>query len=151
MSTGATMVTANVYHATGYWVPENYDLSEFEGRIWKLLPRAKTANAVGESDKLVEDDIDLFLALAEADKAGRYRVVATGFQPQDPRSDFLHRDVATIPTTSSLTSTGVNSARYPYSVHGWDKTGLGRQPRWTSWCRVNYVRHYFADFFASHR
>ena len=24
MSTGATMVTANVYHALGYWVPENY-------------------------------------------------------------------------------------------------------------------------------
>ena len=43
--------------------------------------------------------------------------------------------VATIQATSSLTSTGVNSARYPYSVHGWDKTGLGRQPRWTSWCK----------------
>ena len=134
MSTGATVVAANVYHALGYWVPENY-IVEFRRSDLEASPEGKDINAVGEANKLVEEDIDLFLAPGERQQSRadtgwwRPRYQPESYSVRSPSSGHA----TTIQTTSSLTSTGANSARYPCSAHGWDRTGLDRLPRWTSW------------------
>ena len=146
------MVTANVYHATGYWVPENYVVGIRRSDL-EASPEGKDINAVGDADKLVEDDIDLFLALAEADKAGRYRVVATRVpaarcsvrlpssgRSDDPNDLFPHEHRRELRALSVFCAwLGQNwigpSATLDFLVQ---ENG------------VNYVRHYFADFFASH-
>ena len=152
MSTGATMVTANVYHALGYWVPENYVVG-FRRSDLEASPEGKDINAVGEANKLVEDDIDLFLAQTKADKAGRYRVVATrvpagkilgptsfiGTRSDDPNDLFPHEHRRELRALSVFCAwLGQNwigpSATLDFLVQ---ENG------------VNYVRHYLADFFAS--
>ena len=152
MSTGATMVAANVYHALGYWVPENY-VVEFRRSDLEASPEGKDINDVGEANKLVEDDIDLFLAQARADKAGRYRVVATrvpagkilgptsfiGTRSDDPNDLFPHEHRRELRALSVFCAwLGQNwigpSATLDFLV---EENG------------VNYVRHYLADFFAS--
>jgi hypothetical protein len=152
MSTGATMVVANIYHALGYWVPENYIVEILRSDL-KASPDGKDINAVGESTKLMEEDIDLFLARARAEKGGQYRVVATkvpagkalgpisftGTRSDDPNDLFPHEHRRELRALSVLAGwLGQNwissSATLDFLV---EENG------------INHVRHYFADFFAS--
>ena len=152
MSTGATVVAANVYHALGYWVPENY-IVEFRRSDLKASPEGKDINAVGQANKLLEEDIDLFLAQASINKEGRYRVVATkvpagkplgpisfiGTRNDDPNDLFPHEHRRELRALSVFCAwLGQNwikpSATLDFLV---EENG------------VSYIRHFFADFFAS--
>ncbi|HYI97277.1 MAG TPA: hypothetical protein VEX68_27305, partial [Bryobacteraceae bacterium] len=152
MSTGATMVAANAYHALGYWAPENY-IVKFQRSDLKASPEGKDINAVGQANKLLEEDIDLFFAQARADKAGTYRVVATrvpaakilgptsfiGTRTDDPNDLFPHEHRRELRALSVFCAwLGQNwigpSATLDFLVQ---ENGM------------SFVRHYFADFFAS--
>ena len=151
MSTGATIVAANIYHALGYWVPENY-IVEFRRSDLEASPEGKDINAVVEPTNSSKR-ISTSFSEARADKAGRYRVVATrvpaakvlgptsfiGTRSDDPNDLFPHEHRRELRALSVFCAwLGQNwiapSATLDFLV---EENG------------VNYVRHYFADFFAS--
>ena len=75
MPTGAGMIGSRLYHALGYWVPESY-LVGFERSQLVAAAEGEDINAVGEAQKLKEEDIDLFLKAVPRNPAGGYRALA---------------------------------------------------------------------------
>jgi hypothetical protein len=152
MSTGATMVGANVYHALGYWAPENY-IVEFRRSDLVASPEGKDINAVGKANKLLEEDIDLLLAQARVNKTGRYRVVATkapttevlgpmsfiGTRHDDPNDLFPHEHRRELRALSVFAAWLGQNWISPSTTLDFLVEESG----------VKHVRHFFVDFFAS--
>ncbi|HEU0007500.1 MAG TPA: hypothetical protein VFS12_16065, partial [Terriglobia bacterium] len=83
MATGAEMIGSRIFHALGYWVAE-HELVYFDRAQLVADPEGEDINAVGRSEPLDEENIDLFLDKVPRDPAKGYRAVASsapkGFQ-----------------------------------------------------------------------
>ena len=75
MSTGAEMIGSRIFHALGYLVAEHH-LVYFDRAQLVADPEGEDINAVGRSEPLNEEDIDLFLEKVPRDPAKGYRAVA---------------------------------------------------------------------------
>ena len=77
LATGATMVAANLMHALGYWVPENYIVYFHPDHQLVISPEGEVVTSAGTSRQLTQDDLTLlFKKVARPGKQG-YRAVAT--------------------------------------------------------------------------
>ena len=143
---------ANIYHALGYWVPENY-VVEFQRPDLQAFPRAKTSTPwVAPTNSARKISTSSWRGRRRT-KAGRYRVVATrvpaakllgpisfiGTRSDDPNDLFPHEHRRELRALSVFCAwLGQNwiapSATLDFLV---EENG------------VNYIRHYMADFFAS--
>ncbi len=75
MSTGAEMIGSRIFHALGYMVAEHH-LVYFDRAQLVADPEGEDINAVGRSEPLDEENIDLFLEKVPRDPAKGYRAVA---------------------------------------------------------------------------
>ena len=152
LSTGASMVASRIFHALGYFVPQNY-VVEFDRSRLVASPEGADINAVGAAQKLMEDDIDLFLRHAPTNSSGLFRAVAT----KVPAGDLL----------GPYSFYGVRSDD-PNDInpheHRRDLRGLRVISAWLgyNWIRplatmdfleevngVKVIRHYIVDFFSA--
>ncbi len=75
MSTGAEMIGSRIFHALGYVVAEHH-LVYFDRAQLVADAEGEDINAVGRSEPLDEENIDLFLERVARDPAKGYRAVA---------------------------------------------------------------------------
>jgi hypothetical protein len=75
MSTGAAMIGSRLFHALGYWVPEQ-TLVHFDRSRLEVAPPEEKINLVRDSYRLEEKDIDLFLETVPRDPRNGYRALA---------------------------------------------------------------------------
>ena len=75
MSTGAEMIGSRIFHALGYVVAEHH-LVYFDRAQLVADAEGEDINAVGRSEPLDEENIDLFLEKVPRDPAKGYRAVA---------------------------------------------------------------------------
>src|SRR5262245_40072467 len=81
MSTGAAMIGARIFHALGYLVGDHH-LVYFDRAQLVADPEGEDINAIGRSEPLNEENIDLFLEKVPRDQAKGYRAVAIAGPPQ---------------------------------------------------------------------
>jgi hypothetical protein len=74
MSTGAAMIGSRLFHAMGYWVPENY-LVYFDRSRLEIAPPEEQIDPPG-AYRLIDSEIDLFLNTVARDPQKGYRAVA---------------------------------------------------------------------------
>lgn len=87
VSTGATLVAANLMFALGYWVPENYIIYFQRGQL-AVSAEGEVITTSGKPRKLKTDDIDLYLRDVYQDKARGYRAVAVRMPAGKPLGPF---------------------------------------------------------------
>jgi hypothetical protein len=152
LATAASMVASRVYYALGYWVPQNYIV--YFGRSQLSASReGEDINAVGKAKKLLEDDIDLFLAKVAVDPRRGYRAVATKVPPGQPVGPYSFYGMRTDDPNDI----------YAHE-HRRDQRGLFVYSAWlaNNWIRplatfdflveengLSFIRHYIVDFFSS--
>lgn len=151
LATGAGMIGSRLYHALGYWVPETY-LVHFDRSGLVAAPEGEDINAVGVAQKLMEDDIDLFLKSLPRDPARGYRAVAIkapkgaklvgpyeffGLRRDDPNDIVPHehrRDLRGVHVISAWVNNNWVSAVQSQDVLIQENG-------------IYFMRHYIVDFF----
>jgi hypothetical protein len=151
LSTGATMIGSRIFHALGYWVPEHYVLYLQRSEL-VASPQGEEINALGNSQKLDEEDIDLLLRRAARDPARGYRAVALrippGFKLVGPYQFFDRRsddpnDIVPHQHRRDLRGLHVISAWVGNNWIGSYQTADALVQEGD----IRFIRHYFVDFF----
>jgi hypothetical protein len=88
MATGAEVVVTKLFHALGYYVPEN-TIAAVRREDLVLTEESTTAGMNGAKRRMRNGDVDAVLRLAARDRDGSYRVVASKALPGEPVGPFL--------------------------------------------------------------
>ncbi len=75
MATGAEMVSSKLFHALGYFVPETY-IVYFDRDRLVLADGGETVTSYGDTEDLVEQNVDFFLEDVARDPERGYRATA---------------------------------------------------------------------------
>lgn len=89
MASGAEVAVTKLFHALGYYVPENYITKLTRGNL-VINERSTITMADGGRRRLTEHDIDRLLRMAARDADGSYRVVASKAVSGTPVGPFLY-------------------------------------------------------------
>ena len=89
MMSGAEVTVTKLFHALGYYVPENH-VTRLTRDMLVLGERSKITAADGGERSLTDRDIDRLLRMAAQDEDGSYRVIASKAVEGRPIGPFLY-------------------------------------------------------------
>ena len=88
MATGAEVVVTKLFHALGYYVPEN-TIVIVRREDLEVTEESTTVGMNGATRRMRDDDVDAVLRVAARRPDGSYRVVASRALPGEPVGPFL--------------------------------------------------------------
>ncbi|MBM3728060.1 MAG: hypothetical protein FJW40_21865 [Acidobacteria bacterium] len=94
MATAADVIGSRLFHALGYFVPENY-LIRFDRQQLVVDPKTTFTDLDGKKRRMRESDVDTILRRIARDKSGRYRAVASLFLKGDLLGPFRYHGTRT--------------------------------------------------------
>ena len=89
MASGAEVVVTKLFHALGYYVPENHVAMLTRANL-VLDDRSTIMAADGGERRLTDEDIDRLLKMAAQESDGSYRVIASKAVAGKPIGPFLY-------------------------------------------------------------
>ena len=89
MASGAEVISTKLFHAFGYYVPENY-IATFRREDLRIAPGTKVLDVDRREQDMTERDIDDVLERAAQNEDGTYRVLASLNLPGEPRGPFRY-------------------------------------------------------------
>ena len=91
MPTAAGVISQRLFHAIGYWVPED-DITWFRRENLVVSPEAEIDLPDGNERPMTDADIDAILARVEQLPSGQYRAISSKFLPGRPVGPFDYQD-----------------------------------------------------------
>jgi hypothetical protein len=91
MASGAEVAVTKLFHALGYFVPENH-VTRLTREILVLSDRSTITAVDGGERRLTDNDLDRLLRMAAREADGSYRVVASKAVSGKPVGPFLYVD-----------------------------------------------------------
>src|SRR5688572_2589618 len=91
MATGAEVAVTKLFHALGYYVPEN-QIASLRRENLAIGERARIAAVDGGERRLNDADVDRLLRIAAQEADGSYRVIASKAVSGRPVGPFLYVD-----------------------------------------------------------
>ena len=92
LASGAEVVSTTLFHAMGYYVPENY-IVVFDPKILKLGEGVKFTDEKGEKRSMREDDLENIFKKIDFLPDGRIRALASKWLPGKPLGPFRYKGV----------------------------------------------------------
>lgn len=89
MASGAEVAVTKLFHALGYFVPENY-IANLHRKDLILNERSRITASDGGERQLTDNDVDRLLRMAAQEGDGSYRVIASKALAGKPVGPFLY-------------------------------------------------------------
>ena len=89
MASGAEVISTKLFHAFGYYVPENY-IATFRREDLRIAPGTKVLDMDRREQDMIDRDVDEVLERAAQNSDGTYRVLASLNLPGLPRGPFRY-------------------------------------------------------------
>jgi hypothetical protein len=149
LATGAEMISARVFHALGYHVPDYY-LIRFTRENLALGHDVDFVDDAGRKRKMDEADIDRLLARVPPSREGTYRAIGSLQLPGKPKGPFKYFGVRSDDPNDVVPHEHRRELRGMYVFAAWlnhnDCRSINTFDTLVSDGGSAYLRHYLIDF-----
>jgi len=146
MASSAEVISSRLFHAAGYYTPENY-IVVFDTAQLALAPEARVDSAGGGERPMTREHVEEILSRVDALPDGRYLAMASKFVPGVPKGPFRFKGRRSDDPNEHYQHEHRRELRGLRILAAWlNDVDVGYMNTLDAYVEPGYLRHYLIDF-----